>query len=311
MSSVEFYAKILLFGEYSIIRNSMALAIPYELFSGHLTFGHGESTYLRPNESNNELKSLLQYLKHSEPLEFEFDLTSFEFDLSQGLYFQSTIPPGYGVGSSGALIASIYDRYGKSREKFNQKMSPTKILKLKKNLAFLESHFHGKSSGVDPLLSYISKPLLINSNDDIRPVLLPYFSTDSNRALFIINTNRARKTEALMSLFIEKLKSDEFLNACDTELKNVTNQCIQYFLENNFLSLYSSFKELSSWQFDQLNPMIPKLYQNKWNKGLKSDDYYLKLCGAGGGGFILGITKDLERLKKNLETSELRILFKF
>ena len=27
------------------------------------------------------------------------------------MYFDSSIPKGYGVGSSGALVASIYDKY--------------------------------------------------------------------------------------------------------------------------------------------------------------------------------------------------------
>ena len=27
------------------------------------------------------------------------------------MYFDSSIPQGYGVGSSGALVASIYDKY--------------------------------------------------------------------------------------------------------------------------------------------------------------------------------------------------------
>jgi mevalonate kinase len=62
--------------------------------------------------SNAELKGLLKYLKK---IEFDktcpMDLKSFEFDINHGLYFDSTIPHGHGVGSSGAVCASIYDRY--------------------------------------------------------------------------------------------------------------------------------------------------------------------------------------------------------
>ena len=43
--------------------------------------------------------------------------------------------------------------------------------------------------------------------------------------------------------------------------------------------------------------MIPPDFKKIWRYGLDSNDYKLKLCGAGGGGFILGITKDFEKTK--------------
>ena len=39
-----FVSKILLFGEYSIIKDSMALCVPYSLFEGTLSFRKGEWT---------------------------------------------------------------------------------------------------------------------------------------------------------------------------------------------------------------------------------------------------------------------------
>jgi mevalonate kinase len=33
-----------------------------------------------------------------------------------------------------------------------------------------------------------------------------------------------------------------------------------------------------------------------WQNGIDTNDYYLKLCGSGGG-YILGFTEDLERAK--------------
>ncbi len=45
-------------------------------------------------------------------------------------------------------------------------------------------------------------------------------------------------------------------------------------------------------------PMIPESIFNIWKKGLDSNAYYLKLCGSGGGGYILGFTKDYEKAEK-------------
>ena len=31
--------------------------------------------------------------------------------IKSGLYFESSIPIGYGIGSSGALVAALYEKY--------------------------------------------------------------------------------------------------------------------------------------------------------------------------------------------------------
>ena len=41
----------------------------------------------------------------------------------------------------------------------------------------MESFFHGKSSGLDPLNSYLSLPILINSKDNIEAAGIPSQST--------------------------------------------------------------------------------------------------------------------------------------
>lgn len=312
--SQAFYSKILLFGEYSIMRNSMALAIPYELFSGVLSFGEPQSSVIRSSESNSELKNILMYLKHlhhSDKLPVDFDITSFEFDVGQGLFFQSTIPPGYGVGSSGALSAALYDRYVCSREEFKDLQDKDKIFTLKNNLAILESHFHGASSGVDPLLSFLSNPILIRSKNEILEVDLPRSKSKGKGAIFILNTNRARRTEALVNLFMEKLKNSEFAQFCDQDLRQITNACITSFLEGNHIELLTDFKKLSAWQYENLMPMIPKLIQETWKYGLESNEFYLKLCGAGGGGFLLGMTHDFNKYKDHFTSTEVRVLFRF
>jgi len=45
--------------------------------------------------------------------------------------------------------------------------------------------------------------------------------------------------------------------------------------------------------------------------GLSSNDYSLKLCGAGGGGFLMGITDDFQKVKRTLVGHELRLLLSF
>jgi mevalonate kinase len=76
-------------------------------------------------------------------------------------------------------------------------------------------------------------------------------------------------------------------------------------------SLLKNFKLLSSFQHEHFSPMIPKLYRELWSEGLTSNAYSLKLCGAGGGGFLMGITDDFQKVKRVLSAHELRLILSF
>ena len=166
-----FYAKILLFGEYGIIKDSKGLAIPFSSYKGALK----SSTKLsgEAQKSNQNLIKLYNYLIANSTKLVSFDFTSFKNDIDSGMYFDSSIPQGYGVGSSGALVASIYDQYANDKITILENLTRDKLLKLKEIFSFMESFFHGKSSGLDPLNSYLSLPILINSKTNIEPAGIP------------------------------------------------------------------------------------------------------------------------------------------
>ena len=59
-----YYAKILLFGEYGIIEDSMGLSIPYHFFKGNFDFAK------EPNEvQQNSNKSIREFASHLESLQ--------------------------------------------------------------------------------------------------------------------------------------------------------------------------------------------------------------------------------------------------
>jgi mevalonate kinase len=70
------------------------------------------------------------------------------------------------VGSSGALVAAIYDRYAQDKITVLENLTREKLLQLKK-YSLKWKAFSRKSSGLDPLNSYLSIPILINSKDNI------------------------------------------------------------------------------------------------------------------------------------------------
>jgi mevalonate kinase len=226
-----FHSKILLFGEYSIIQESMGLTLPYDIFKGKLTFEKSTNPEVHQlKNSNADLKNYLNHLKSLQTkneLSVTLDLVKFEDELNKGLYFDSSIPQGFGVGSSGALVAAIYDRYAEQKIDIDN-ITKESISILKKTFAQMESYFHGTSSGVDPLICYINLPLLIRSKEDIEPVKV-ISKSNGKGAIFLIDTGTQRKTEPLVKYYMEKLEEGTFREFVDKQLKPFTNNCIQAF----------------------------------------------------------------------------------
>ena len=59
--------------------------------------------------------------------------------------------------------------------------------------------------------------------------------------------------------------------------------------------LFERIHEIGYFQFKYFLEMIPADFRTIWLDALASDFFKLKLCGAGGGGFLLGMTFDFEK----------------
>lgn len=302
-----FYAKILLFGEYGIIKDSKGLSIPYNFYRGALKFAV-ENAHM---ESHKNLKAFCDHLRTIETEVVRFDWDKLQSDIDKKLYFDSSIPQGYGVGSSGALVAAIYDQYALDKITVLENLTKEKLQRLKIIFSAMESFFHGKSSGLDPLNSYLSLPILIHSKDNIEPTGIPSQNPKGKGAVFLLDSGIVGETAPMVSLFTKSMEQESFRQMMKEEFIRHTNQCVDDFLVGNLPSLFTNLKGLSKLVFQNFRPMIPKQFHSLWEKGLETNDYYLKLCGSGGGGYILGFTQDIDKARKALEGHKLEVVYNF
>lgn len=303
-----FYAKILLFGEYGIIKDSKGLAIPYTTYRGALkTTSNLSGEALK---SNQNLQLFYTYLLGVNSDVVSFRTNELLADIEAGMYFDSSIPQGYGVGSSGALVASIYDKYAENKITVLENLTRDKLLKLKEIFASMESFFHGKSSGLDPLNSYLSLPILINSKTNIEPAGIPS-QKEGKGAVFLLDSEMVGETEPMVNIFMNKMKIEGFRKMLNEEFALHSDACIDDFLRGNVTSLFGNVKKLSKVVLANFKPMIPSAFHKIWERGLNTNDYYLKLCGSGGGGYILGFTEDYEKAKTSLKDYKLELVYRF
>jgi mevalonate kinase len=307
-----FYSKILLFGEYGIIRDSKGLSIPYNFYNGALK--REENPSAEAIKSNGNLKRFVSYLEQlqaEQPELVTFDLDTLKNDVATGMFFDSSIPQGYGVGSSGALVAAIYDKYAQNKITVLENLTREKLLQLKTIFGQMESFFHGKSSGLDPLNSYLSIPILINSKDNIEATGIPTQSLEGNGAVFLIDSGIVGETAPMVSIFMENLKDQGFRKMLKSQFIKHTDACVENFLGGDMKSLFENTKKLSKVVLNNFKPMIPEQFHGIWQKGIDTNDYYLKLCGSGGGGYILGFTQDLEKARISLKDYKLEVVYQF
>jgi len=307
-----FYSKILLFGEYGIIKDSKGLSIPFNYFKGALKTGSDFTEEAKT--SNLALKNFAKYLQklsQKEPSLVSFNLELLNEDIEKGMYFDSSIPQGYGVGSSGALVAAVYDKYASEKITVLENLTREKLLKLKTIFGKMESFFHGKSSGLDPLNSYLSLPILINSKDNIESTSIPSQNAEGKGAVFLLDSGSTGETAPMVQLFMEQMKNDGFRKMLKNQFIKHTDACVEDFINGNIKSLFGNLKQLSHVVLDNFKPMIPAKFHELWKHGIDTNDYYLKLCGSGGGGYILGFTEDIDKAKLALKDYKLEVVYNF
>ncbi len=297
-------AKVLLLGEYSIIDGSMGLSLPFDLFGGSLQFPTNVEDKEQIKASSKGLRELASHIAvqiQNGKLRHEFDLDSMRFELEEQLFFRSTIPQGAGLGSSGALCAAVFDRYARG-------VRQSDLEQVKDDLAIIESFYHGSSSGLDPLLCLCRKPLLIQGKERLLELDQNFvFDARKKYHLFLLSSPLRRKTEPLVACYTQKKKEDYFAQMLDGQLIPACNRGVEACLAENGEELWQSVLHLSSLQKEYFSEMIPEALLAFW----QGKHHALKLCGAGGGGFFLGISDSLESLKKEAWYDRIKLLASF
>lgn len=267
-------AKVLLFGEHILLRGAAALAAPLHLYDGRWQFDSNPDQQIR-------LREWAGYLRQ---LPYQFRADAFERDLDAGLFFQSDIPTGYGLGSSGALCAAAYERYAAQPI---DRLDTARLPELRSALADMESFFHGASSGIDPLVAYLNRPLLLRSDGALETVQLP--ALPQGMRLFLLDSRRERSTGPMVQYFRQRCEDPAFEALMRSGLLDISNAALAAWLDNRMDDFSSCFQGISCFQVKHLSPMIPEDVQQVWRQGHATGDFYLKLCGAGGGGVFLGL----------------------
>ena len=286
-----YYSKVILFGEYSMIFDATALMIPLKRFSAQWQFPQSRNR-ASSLTSNHSLKQFCRYLSENEMLSNLFDLQNFKTDLEEGLFLASNVPSGYGLGSSGTLVTAVYDRYAMQKTE--------DYLQLKTLFGQMESHFHGSSSGIDPLQCYMGKPFKITPKG-VELLSDDFLKKDVH--ICLIDTKIKSNTKPLVDHFKKQREDAEFLSRFQSEYVPCVTSCIDTMIQGDTNLFFKSLKQLTKGQLAFLRPMVT---QNTVDLFTAEYDFNfgVKISGSGGGGYVLGFTDDVEHASGLLKDFE-------
>jgi mevalonate kinase len=292
MTERTYHSKIILFGEYSMIFNATALMVPLRKFSAQWRV----SSQLKDQgaaASNASLQRFADYLSTIDEAKAVIDVPRFKDELSNELYLDSDVPSGYGLGSSGVLVAAVYDRYAFEKS--------DNLIQLKHLFGKMESFFHGSSSGIDPLQCYLGKPFRISAEG---VTLLPDDFLPADIHVFLADTGIKSNTKPLVQYFKNKREDVGYLSGFQTHYVPCVNACIDHLIKGEKASFFKALRQLTEGQLKYLRPMIT---DNSIDLFLEKPDFNLgfKISGSGGGGYVLGFTDDIKKTKAFMEGYEI------
>jgi mevalonate kinase len=268
-------SKLLLFGEYTVLSGSQALAVPLKQWKGEWKQSEDGLT-----ARGSALFSYVDWLKSKDIIS---SATSAHIinDAEEGWHYEADIPIGYGLGSSGAYVAAIYDRY------IIKENSVTDSATLEM-LSKMEGFFHGSSSGMDPMVSYTGEALYKNEIDTFQSIVDPGWPEGFQ--VYLLDSGIGRATGPLVQLYKEALKQSTFELRIKRELIPMVDHAIHFYLADSGPMLEECIQVISQFQRLHFSKLIPSSIQKQWDSLIKIPGVYLKFCGAGGGGYFLVIS---------------------
>jgi mevalonate kinase len=264
-------SKILLAGEYTVLLKSDALAIPFLYFSGGWRAGIRSDYPFDFDEWIGHLSKLSEY-------DINLDVDRMRRDFENDIRFVSNIPQGGGLGSSGGITAAFYDRYVYSAISIQGHLD-----EMRQILSYMEAYFHGESSGVDPIVSLTEQSYaVLNGIGSLHDIRVP-----KSISLHLILTTAERQTAPLITFFKESMEKPKFSKRIQEEQIPAVHSFVDAWLDGRVSEVEQAFTTISQIEWDLYKPMITKEIKPLWKESLKSEDFSIKLCGAGGGGAYL------------------------
>jgi mevalonate kinase len=154
--------------------------------------------------------------------------------------------------------------------------------------------------------------LIFDKNKIPCSVEIPAIETQNPVSIFLIDTDIQGKTNIMVSNFLEKFAPEGKIIAKANEFVKLTDLCIDFYIKGNSSQFIQTLKSLSEFQFENMEQLIPENIKEIWQQGLDNNKLIMKICGSGGGGYLLGFANNKNQaieFLKNMHTGFIEVRF--
>lgn len=277
------------------------IAISKQMFMEHYTQNKAEN--------NNLIKTILLIMNemsyfNKETIERFIKQYSFICELS------SQIPIGFGLGSSAALNASIVNGFTYTICKLiNQDYLSKKVIARIANQA--EKVYHTNPSGIDVSTSVNGGLVFFNNFNDYYTINNIDFFSKNDIQIYLISTNKKRDCKTFTGK-VSQLKEDniKLFEESIQSIGNITQSIIQLVKQKEPIQIEEFFTLIKENQrlLQTINVSTDEI-DNIINILLKNN-FYGKITGAGGGGFIVAFihSSTVSKFKELSEENNFNVL---
>jgi mevalonate kinase len=138
-------------------------------------------------------------------------------------------------------------------------------------------------------VAYLDQAVLLDASGQIEALLSQWPALPCR--LYLWDSGQRRNTTPLVQHFLTMAEQISFQNEVLQPLARANAEAIAAFLAADQAAFWDALRQISSLQLAHFQPMILPQQQAFWQEGLASDEFLVKLCGAGGGGYALVFAK--------------------
>lgn len=263
-------SKIILIGEHSVVYGHMAIAIPFHALKSVASLTPSKTFILTTKYYDGPLENANDVMKGLKVL---IDTLIDNYNIITPLHIKvmSNLPEKSGLGSSASVARAIinaFDNY------FNLHLTNEDYFSY---LQVSENIYHAKASGIDASTLILEKAITYENG-----VAHP-FSLNIDGHLMVVHSKTNSATRDAVQMVSENVHKDIFIN----ELAKLTKDCKEALLNNDFLTLATSFNAAHS-TLRSLGLSTPTLEQLR-TKLIDSGASAVKITGGGMGGCLIAL----------------------
>ena len=107
--------------------------------------------------------------------------------------------------------------------------------------------------------------------------------------VYLLDSGASRETGPMVNIYKSKFQDIDFAQKIERQYIPLVEHALHFYLAGQTSLLAEYINMISQFQREYFEEMIPSQIKTRWDELVAKPGVYMKLCGAGGGGYFIVI----------------------